>query len=205
MADQLERMALAITKEIGWGAFDHFDPADVRRIAGVAIAAMQGWQDIADAPRDGSYVLTCRMGEPSPHFGGDLISGYAEPPEVAQWIDAGDCWTCPQRPHDSWEPTHYMPLFRAPEVRCGADTTDYPLAAPGGLHPAIYRAQIIQAMALEYLKAMTFGSDEEFSLGQAMEAATATWGTEWDSDPQPRTIEFGIEAAQSDLEYWREG
>jgi len=35
-----ELVAKAIVEEIGWGAFDHFDPADIRRIARAAVAAM---------------------------------------------------------------------------------------------------------------------------------------------------------------------
>lgn len=68
---------------------------------------------------------------------------------------------------------------------------------------AILDAMIIQTMALEYFKAMQ-GGDEEFTLDEAFEAALATWGTEWDDDPAPRTIEAGIEAAQQDLAYWGE-
>jgi hypothetical protein len=37
-----------------------------------------------------------------------------------------------------------------------------------------------------------------------MDAAKATWDTDWDDDPKPRTIEAGIEAADSDLAYWVE-
>lgn len=80
---------------------------------------------------------------------------------------------------------------------------DYPVAAPDGVAPIIYRAQIIQTMALQYLKAMA-GSPEDFDLSNAMEAAMATWETDWDDDPAPRTLEAGIEAANADLVYWAE-
>lgn len=86
----------------------------------------------------------------------------------------------------------------------GKQELDYPVAPTEGTHPVIYRAMIIQTMALEYLKAMTFNSDEDFTLDEGFEAAKATWETEWDSDPAPRTLELGIEAARSDLEYWTE-
>ena len=82
-------------------------------------------------------------------------------------------------------------------------TLDYPVAPPENVHPIIYRAQIIQTMGLEYFKAMVLGSAENnFTLDHGMEAAKATWETEWDSDPQPRTIELGIQAARADLEHW---
>lgn len=83
-----------------------------------------------------------------------------------------------------------------------ANELDYPVAPPENVHPVIYRAQIIQTMGLEYFKAMTFGSDEDFTLDNGMEAAKATWNTEWESDPEPRTLELGIAAAHSDLEHW---
>ncbi|MGE8135691.1 hypothetical protein ACQKO5_18960 [Novosphingobium subterraneum] len=83
-----------------------------------------------------------------------------------------------------------------------AEALDYPVAPPENVHPVIYRAQIIQTMALEYLKAMTFGSEEDFTLDEGFEAAKATWDTEWDSDPAPRTLELGIAAARADLEHW---
>ena len=64
-------------------------------------------------------------------------------------------------------------------------------------------ALIIQTMALEYFKAMQ-GGDDEFTLDEAFEAALATWGTEWDGDPEPRTLDRGIEAVHQDLVYWGE-
>jgi hypothetical protein len=67
----------------------------------------------------------------------------------------------------------------------------------------ILRAQIIQTMAVTYVNAMK-GSPEPFDLDDGMEAARATWDTEWDNDPAPRTIEAGIEAVNQDLQYWNE-
>lgn len=80
---------------------------------------------------------------------------------------------------------------------------DYPVAAPEGIAPVIYRAQIIQTMALQYMKHMA-GSPEPFTLDEAFEAAQATWETEWETDPAPRTLEAGIEEAEGDLQYWFE-
>ncbi len=73
---------------------------------------LAGWQPIETAPiGDWSWpLLTCRMGETMQCFGDQLVNGYAEPPEAAYWNEHGDCWTPIQRPHDVWEPTHWMPL-----------------------------------------------------------------------------------------------
>lgn len=80
---------------------------------------------------------------------------------------------------------------------------DYPVAPDEGVAPVIYRAMIIQAMALHYLKAMQ-GSPEPFTLDNGFEAARATWDTEWEFDPKPRTIQLGIDEADNDLAYWNE-
>lgn len=77
-----------------------------------------GWRPIETAPRDGWHapILTCRMGDPAPWFGGEPVGGYAEPPEAAYWNEYGDCWTPCHRPHDEWLPTHWLPLPSAPTV-----------------------------------------------------------------------------------------
>lgn len=82
-------------------------------------AAESGWQPIETASRDGWHapILTCRMGEPARWFGDEPVGGYAEPPEAAYWNEYGDCWTPCHRPHDAWEPTHWMPLPDAPAIR----------------------------------------------------------------------------------------
>ena len=77
---------------------------------------------------------------------------------------------------------------------------DYPVANPPDVAPVIYRAMIIQAMALEYFKLMR-GSEEPFDLDDALAAAHATWATDW-SNEGPRTIEMGIDEAQGDFEHW---
>lgn len=73
---------------------------------------------------------------------------------------------------------------------------DYPVDAPEGVAPVIFRAQILQSMALRYKVAASL--DDE----SARDAALATWETDWDSDPLPRTIQGGIDEVDSDLEHW---
>ena len=75
---------------------------------------------------------------------------------------------------------------------------DYPMAEIPNVAPAFARQMMLQAMAAEYAKAT---GD---ALEDMMPAARATWDTDWESDPQPRTIQMAIEAAQSDLENWDE-
>lgn len=84
---------------------------------------------------------------------------------------------------------------------------DYPVAAPEGVAPVIYRAQIIQAMALRFMRQFNANrapTEEEMDLDFAMESAKATWGGDWGSDPVPRTIELGWQAVDDELEYWVE-
>ncbi|TCM23030.1 hypothetical protein [Novosphingobium sp. ST904] len=103
-----------------------------RETARAAIAAMNPkpaeaasgageWQDIASAPKDGwgAPILTCRMGELLYSFGHQSVGGYAEPPEAAYWNEHGNCWTPCQRPHDGWDPTHWMPMLTPPALPDG--------------------------------------------------------------------------------------
>lgn len=83
------------------------------------------------------------------------------------------------------------------------DTLDYPVEAPANIEPVIFRAQIIQLMQLRYFNAMR-GSEEPFTMGNAYDAAMATWESDWPSDPQPRTIETGLQCVDDDLSYWGE-
>lgn len=75
---------------------------------------------------------------------------------------------------------------------------DYPMGPMLGVAPVFVRQLMLQAMAAVYAKAT--GK----TLEGMMDAARATWDSDWESDPAPRTIEFAIEAAQSDLQYWDE-
>ncbi len=74
---------------------------------------------------------------------------------------------------------------------------DYPVAAPDGVHPRIFRAMLIQRMALRYMKAVP-----DLDLDEGMEAAIATYETDWDTDPTPRSYDQADEAVDSDLEHW---
>jgi hypothetical protein len=76
------------------------------------------------------------------------------------------------------------------------DLGDYPLAPMEGVAPIFVRQMLLQAMAAEYAKATCT------DIHEMMDAARATWDTDWETDPAPRTIAAAIEAAQSDLEHW---
>lgn len=80
---------------------------------------------------------------------------------------------------------------------------DYPVATPMDVSPSIFRAQIIQTMAVRYLDHMK-GVEPPFTMSEAYDAAMATWETDWPDDPNPRTLEAGIQAADDDLSYWNE-
>jgi len=75
---------------------------------------------------------------------------------------------------------------------------DYPVAAPDGVAPIIFRAQLIQHMMLQYKLAADLDDEE------AHDAAMATWDTEWPDDPAPRTLEAAAEVVSDDLAYWGE-
>ena len=73
------------------------------------------------------------------------------------------------------------------------------IVAPADVDPIIYRSQIIQVMAARYQQAVPDLSNE-----QAHDAAMSTWGTDWDADPEPRTIEASRSEVDADLSYWGE-
>lgn len=75
-----------------------------------------------------------------------------------------------------------------------------PTIAPiEGVAPNIAEAWLRQTMATRYQRRVPDLTDEE-----ARTHATATWESEWETDPRPRTLEAAIEAVDSDLEYWGE-
>ena len=80
---------------------------------------------------------------------------------------------------------------------------DYPVANPSNIAPIIFRAMILQQMAMQYFNYMR-GSDEEFTMSDAFNAAHATWETDWDTDPSPRTLEAARDEVRNDLAYWCE-
>jgi len=73
---------------------------------------------------------------------------------------------------------------------------DYPVVEMPGVLPIFVRSMIIGAMAVRYVRAAAL----EYAEG--LNAAMATWGTEWDADPAPRSFEAAFEAVDSDLEHW---
>lgn len=83
-------------------------------------------------------------------------------------------------------------------IEAVAGLGDYPIAPMDDVEPVFVRQMMLQAMAAEYAKA----TGE--SLEDMMSAARATWDTEWETDPAPRTIEAAISEAQADLECWDE-
>ncbi|MCI1143181.1 hypothetical protein MOP88_14120 [Sphingomonas sp. WKB10] len=86
-----------------------------------------------------------------------------------------------------------------PEVtRADRDLGEYPIAPMEGVATIFVRQLLLQAMATEYAKA----TGE--SIHDMMDAARATWDTDWETDPAPRTIEAAVEAARSDLEHWED-
>jgi hypothetical protein len=54
------------------------------------------------------------------------------------------------------------------------------------------------AMACRYARAASL------DYADALDAAVATWETEWETDPEPRTFENANEAVDADLVYWGE-
>jgi hypothetical protein len=68
-----------------------------------------------------------------------------------------------------------------------------------GVEPIFVPHMIRGAMACRYARQV-----HDMAYEDAVKAAEATWGTEWESDPAPRTFEAAIEAVDSDLEYWRD-
>lgn len=73
--EQVELVALAITQEIGWGNFSHFNPDDMRRISRAAIAALQGSVVLPIQPEARFVCIHCARenddGMPCPCLSGD--------------------------------------------------------------------------------------------------------------------------------------
>lgn len=76
---------------------------------------------------------------------------------------------------------------------------EYPTAPIEGVAPVFVESMIRQRMAQRYRRFVPDLTDEE-----ARNSATATWETDWETDPAPRTFEAADEAVDSDLEYWGE-
>ena len=76
-----------------------------------------------------------------------------------------------------------------------------PSCAPvEGLDPMFLPAMLKGAMACRFCRAV----GPEMSIDQGMDAAIATWETEWPDDPEPRTFEAAMEAVDDELSCWTE-
>jgi len=73
---------------------------------------------------------------------------------------------------------------------------EYICAPIEGMAPFLVEPLIRQVMAARYQERTGCSQDE------AVMHATATWESEWESDPRPRTIELAKEAVDSDIECW---
>lgn len=76
------------------------------------------------------------------------------------------------------------------------DLGDYAVAHPSNVAPVLFRAMLIGVMATRYAERTGMSMDEAF------DPARATWDTEWELDPAPRTAEMALDAVDSDLEHW---
>lgn len=74
-----------------------------------------------------------------------------------------------------------------------------PTCAPiDGVDPIFVPHMLKGAMACRYARAANIPFDE------AVNAANATWETDWETDPEPRTFDHANEAVDFDLAYWEE-
>ena len=80
-----------------------------------------------------------------------------------------------------------------------SEQLDYPVAAPEGVAPTIFRAQIIQTMATWFMQAVP-GMEREEAHG----CASACGETDWPNAPEPRTLEDAKEVVSDELSYWDE-
>jgi len=73
-----------------------------------------------------------------------------------------------------------------------------PICAPiEGVNFVFVPHMIKGAMAIRFVRRVP-----GLTLDQGMDAAVATWETEWSSDPAPRTLARAIEEVDSELEHW---
>lgn len=75
---------------------------------------------------------------------------------------------------------------------------EYAIEPIEGVDPALIPHMMLGAMAARYAR------QAQIEMSDAFEAARATWHTEWDSHPRPRTMQDALDAVDSDLEYWDE-
>lgn len=76
-----------------------------------------------------------------------------------------------------------------------------PVCAPiPGVEPIFWPHMLKAAMATRFCRAC----GPEMTFEQGMDAAVATWETDWDSDPAPRSFEHAMDAADSEMEHWHD-
>lgn len=78
--------------------------------------------------------------------------------------------------------------------------TDLPtrIAPIEGIAEPLWKPTLLHAMAAR------FCSRARIDLSEGMDAAVAVWESEWDSDPEPRTMEMAMDAVDDELEHWCE-
>jgi hypothetical protein len=76
---------------------------------------------------------------------------------------------------------------------------DYPVVDMPDVLPIFVRSMILGAMATQYVQAVP-----DLSLMEGFAAAKATWETDWDGDPAPRTFEAAREEVENDLQCWED-
>jgi len=113
MTNQNTHHAEAILRAAG-SSLRHYDPRTREAILAAVREAVGEWLPIEQAPKDGMPILTCRMGESVSWFNYTTVGGYAEPPEAAYWDEHTERFQPFQRPHDEWNPTHWLPLPTPP-------------------------------------------------------------------------------------------
>lgn len=73
---------------------------ELRAALATPLVKVAGWQPIATAPRDGSWILVCRI---------NYLCNYIMTPQATYWTDHAACWA-----YIPLHPTHWMPLPAPP-------------------------------------------------------------------------------------------
>lgn len=74
--------------------------------------------------------------------------------------------------------------------------SEYPCAPIEGVAPIFVPHMLKGAMALRYMRFANCTYEE------GVMHAIATWDTDWESDPEPRTFDLAKQAVDDDLECW---
>lgn len=94
--------------------------------------------------------------------------------------------------------THYQvspPRVAEPATM---SATEAEIAAIHGVNRLLWMPMLLHAMAGRYCQ------QAQLCPSEGMDAAVATWGTEWEDDPAPRTMQMALDAVDSDLQHWRD-